>query len=84
MLSFAVSRLWTLCLEAFTPPAETLPAEQVSLMLSVVMRNTGAALVFAGAALPEFVSLSLTIIAYTMLQHLWAGICLASSKELTL
>lgn len=52
------------------------PAEQVSMMLSVVMRNTGAALVFAGAALPEFVSVSLTIIAYTMLQHLWAGACL--------
>ena len=49
------------------------PAEQVSMMLSIVMRNTGAALVFAGAALPEFVSVSLTIIAYTMLQHLWAG-----------
>lgn len=52
------------------------PAEHVSVLLSVVMRNTGAALVFAGAALPEFVSVSLTIIAYTMLQHLWAGACL--------
>lgn len=47
--------------------------EKTSLMLAIVMRNTGAALVFAGAALPEFASVSITIIAYTMLQHLWVG-----------
>ncbi|MEZ6149637.1 MAG: hypothetical protein R3C09_05895 [Pirellulaceae bacterium] len=81
LLSFAASRVWRLSVAAFTPAAQDRPAEQISLMLSVVMRNTGAALVFAGAALPEFVSLSLTIIAYTMLQHLWAGACLASHQH---
>ncbi|MEO8268139.1 MAG: hypothetical protein ABI557_00380 [Aureliella sp.] len=83
LLSFAASHLWTLCLEKYMPPTESLPAEQVSLTLSVVMRNTGAALVFAGGALPDFVSLSLTIIAYTMLQHLWAGVCLTSQRHST-
>lgn len=52
-------------------------AEQTSLILAVVMRNTGAALVFAGAALPSYVLVSLTIIAYTMLQHCWVGFFLA-------
>lgn len=81
LLSFALSRAWRLSIAALIPTAEARPSEQISLMLSVVMRNTGAALVFAGAALPEFVSLSLTIIAYTMLQHLWAGACLASHQH---
>lgn len=81
LLSYAANRGLTLWLRAFMPTAESLPPEQISQMLSVVMRNTGAALVFAGAALPEFVSLSLTIIAYTMLQHLWAGACLAASTH---
>ena len=48
-------------------------SEQLSLTLAGVMRNTGAALVFAGAALPEYVMVSLTIIAYTMWQHCWVG-----------
>lgn len=52
-------------------------AEQLSFVLSVVMRNTGAALVFAGAALPDYVLVSLTIIAYTMLQHCWVGFFLS-------
>ncbi len=53
-------------------------AESVSLILAVVMRNTGAALVFAGAALPDYVLVSLTIIAYTMLQHCWVGFFLSA------
>lgn len=56
---------------------ESEAAEQLSFVLSVVMRNTGAALVFAGAALPDYVLVSLTIIAYTMLQHCWVGFFLS-------
>ncbi len=56
---------------------ESQAAEQLSFVLSVVMRNTGAALVFAGAALPDYVLVSLTIIAYTMLQHCWVGFFLS-------
>lgn len=83
LLSFAASLAlskWPRGALGLTAPE---PAEQVSMLLSVVMRNTGAALVFAGAALPEFVSVSLTIIAYTMLQHLWAGTCLTRNTHAT-
>lgn len=73
MLSFAASLALSTWRRIALRSAAAEPAEKISMMLSVVMRNTGAALVFAGAALPEFVSVSLTIIAYTMLQHLWAG-----------
>ena len=78
LLSFVISRVWTNWARGVDPEADIQPNEQVSLVLSVVMRNTGAALVFAGAALPDFVLVSLTIIAYTMLQHLWAGAYLAT------
>ncbi len=73
LLSFVASLAVSRSLRGALRLAAPEPAERVSMMLSIVMRNTGAALVFAGAALPEFVSVSLTIIAYTMLQHLWAG-----------
>ncbi len=73
MLSFLASLAVSQWQRAAAGLAAPEPAERISMMLSIVMRNTGAALVFAGAALPEFVSVSLTIIAYTMLQHLWAG-----------
>lgn len=62
------------------PDAETREnpgAERTSLLLAVVMRNTGAALVYAGAALPDFASIGITIIAYTMLQHVWVARFLA-------
>ncbi len=55
--------------------------QKTSLLLSVVMRNTGAALVFAGAALPQFVLVSVTIIAYTMLQHLCVGLLLTKEAS---
>jgi BASS family bile acid:Na+ symporter len=58
-------------------------AERVSLLLAVMMRNTGAALVFAGAALPDFAAVSITIIAYTLLQHLSVGFFLASKRQAT-
>ncbi len=86
LASFVASHLWFAVVgQGFAAP-QVQPqhgrapsnSEKASLMLAVVMRNTGAALVFAGAALPEFVSLSLTIIAYTLLQHLWAGAVMAS------
>ncbi len=57
------------------PPADE-SAIGVSQLLSIVMRNTGAALVFAGAALPDYASVSLTIIAYTMIQHVGVGFLL--------
>lgn len=81
LLSFVASlalNRWPRGVLRYTAPD---PAEQVSVILSVVMRNTGAALVFAGAALPEFVSVSLTIISYTMLQHLWAGTCVTRNTR---
>ncbi len=56
-------------------------ATQVSLVLAVVMRNTGAALVFAGAALPDYAAVSLTIIAYTMLQHVGVGFLLGRNSS---
>lgn len=55
--------------------------ERRSLFLAVTMRNTGAALVYAGAALPQFPLVSITIIAYTLLQHLWVGFVLAPSPS---
>lgn len=81
LLSFAASRVWTHWATAGAGEQNSQRTERVSLTLSVVMRNTGAALVFAGAALPEFVSVSLTIIAYTMLQHLWAGVVMATGSQ---
>ncbi len=81
-------RLWTINRTATRAPQkvglltesnviESDSAERVSLLLSVVLRNTGAALVFAGAALPDYALVSLTIIAYTMLQHCWVGFFLS-------
>ncbi|MCA9134495.1 MAG: hypothetical protein KDA45_15100, partial [Planctomycetales bacterium] len=58
-------------------------AEQRSLLLAVIMRNTGAALVFAGAALPDFALVSITIITYTLFQHLWVAFFLAKRGKLT-
>lgn len=91
--SFAIAQLWPRMVTVKTSETnlaqghtafqevatatETEAAERLSFVLSVVMRNTGAALVFAGAALPEYVLVSLTIIAYTMLQHCWVGFFLA-------
>jgi BASS family bile acid:Na+ symporter len=72
-------RKWARGIDSPTPahsPAyqpATAASERTSLLLAVVMRNTGAALVFAGAALPNYVLVSLTIISYTMLQHCWVG-----------
>ncbi len=57
-------------------PCQSLPQpEYSSLLLASCMRNTGAALVFAGVALADYGLISITIIAYTLVQHLWAGIC---------
>jgi len=64
-------------------PSVSDAAERTSFLLAVVMRNTGAALVFAGAALPNYVLVSLTIISYTMLQHCWVGFFLAPPASAT-
>lgn len=72
-----VTQLVPVATPALPSSSEPPPAERISLLLAVVMRNTGAALVFAGAALPEYVLVSLTIIAYTMLQHCWVGFFLS-------
>lgn len=62
---------------ATVPELETNGSHQMSLELAILLRNTGAALVFAGTALPGFVLVSITIIAYTMLQHLFVGFWIA-------
>ena len=53
--------------DAWTPIAN---GRRKALFLSVMMRNTGVALVFTTTSLPEYEAISLTIIAYTLVQHL--------------
>lgn len=56
-----------------------------SLLLATVLRNTGAALVFAGVVLPSFVQVSITIISYTMFQHVFVSAVISrSGKALSL
>lgn len=49
--------------------------DQRSLILAGVMRNTGAALVYTTLTAPSLPLLSLTIIVYTLLQHLMVAVC---------
>ena len=51
----------------------TLASHEQAVELAIVLRNTGAALVFAGSALPQFPLISITVISYTMLQHIFVG-----------
>lgn len=52
-----------------------------SIELAIILRNTGAALVFAGAALPDFPMVSMTIIAYTLVQHIGVACCVRPLEE---
>lgn len=54
--------------------ANNLDGDQRSLLLAGVMRNTGAALVYTTLTAPSLPFLGLTIIVYTLLQHLLVGI----------
>ena len=45
-------------------------ADSKTLLLAVMMRNTGVALVYSTTALPGYDAIALTIIAYTLVQHL--------------
>ena len=81
LVSLALSQFLARQCVIAEPAAES--STSVSLMLAVVMRNTGAALVFAGAALPDYASVSLTIIAYTMLQHVGVGFLLGRAGPRT-
>lgn len=74
MSTFACWRGLLLVLRQLQILPRDFDAERQSTMLAVVMRNTGAALVFAGAALPSFALVGITIIAYTMIQHLFVGL----------
>jgi hypothetical protein len=48
-------------------------ATNLSLLLAVLMRNTGAAMVYTTTALASLPSVTLTIVIYTLLQHLVVG-----------
>lgn len=49
------------------------PADELSLLLAVVMRNTGAAMVYTSTALAAVPLVSLVVLFYTVMQHLFIG-----------
>jgi BASS family bile acid:Na+ symporter len=49
------------------------PADELSLLLAVVMRNTGAAMVYTSTALASVPLVSLVVLFYTLMQHLFIG-----------
>lgn len=54
-------------------------SSQVSGALGTLMKNTGAALVFVGAHLSDMQALGLTIIVFTIMQHLFVSMVLCRS-----
>lgn len=50
------------------------PADEISLLLAVVMRNTGAAMVYTSTALVSVPMVSLVVLFYTLMQHIFVGI----------
>lgn len=79
VLGFSHLQCWWFA-NSICPGIEYHP-ERVSLTLSVLMRNTGAALVFAGTVLPEHELAGLTIITYTLAQHLWVAFSFGSTHQ---
>ncbi len=75
-LSFGACQFFKWLSNKFSIIPRLSSANQNSLTLAVVMRNTGAALVFAGEALPTFALVSITIVTYTLVQHLGVGVLL--------
>lgn len=83
MLLYRITTQYTRKAPSETPQT-TVSGLNDTLLLGVTMRNTGVALVYTTASLPAHEWISLTIIAYTIIQHLFVSVIVRdhSAEEL--
>lgn len=61
----------------FCNPRQFQDSDKLSLLLAVVMRNTGAAMVYTSTALASVPLVSLVVVFYTLMQHLLIGVIIS-------